>query len=106
MRIEEAVEGYLAHLTVERGLSTNTLAAYRRDLDRYLAHLAATGRTRVADVGEADVEDFLTAVRTGADGRAVLSASSAKRAVVAVRGWFTDPVPEALTQNWRGFLST
>ncbi|GAB6897991.1 putative cytokinetic ring protein SteA [Kineosporia succinea] len=22
-----------------------------------------------------------------------------------VRGWFTDPAPEALTQNWRGFLS-
>ncbi|RMI04664.1 site-specific tyrosine recombinase XerD [Cellulomonas triticagri] len=85
--LRSAVEGYLAHLTVERGLSTNTLAAYRRDLDRYLAHLAAAGRTRVADVGEADVEDFLTAVRTGADGRAVLSASSAKRAVVAVRGW-------------------
>lgn len=82
-----AVEGYLAHLTVERGLSENTLAAYRRDLDRYLAHLAAAGRTRVVDVGEADVEDFLTAIRTGSDGRAVLSASSAKRAVVAVRGW-------------------
>ncbi len=23
-----------------------------------------------------------------------------------VRGWFTDPIPEALTQNWRGTLST
>ena len=28
---------YLDHLAVERGLSANTLAAYRRDLRRYVA---------------------------------------------------------------------
>ncbi len=91
-----ALDGYLAHLTVERGLSANTLAAYRRDLTRYVQHLAAAGRSGVGDVGEADVEDFLTAVRTGSDGRAVLSASSAKRAVVAVRGWHRFCVLEGL----------
>lgn len=82
-----ALDGYLAHLTVERGLSANTLAAYRRDLARYVEHLACAGRVGIGDVTEGDVEDFLTAVRTGSDGRAVLSASSAARAVVAVRGW-------------------
>ena len=30
---------YLAHLAVERGVAANTLAAYGRDLRRYLAHL-------------------------------------------------------------------
>ena len=95
--LRAALDGYLAHLTVERGLSANTLAAYRRDLDRYAEHLAAAGRTRVDDVAEADVEDFLTAVRTGGDGRAVLSASSAKRAVVAVRGWHRFCVLEGLS---------
>lgn len=95
--LRAALDGYLAHLTVERGLSANTLAAYRRDLTRYADHLAAAGRGSVADVGEADVEDFLTAIRTGADGRAVLSASSAKRAVVAVRGWHRFSVLEGLT---------
>lgn len=95
--LRAALDGYLAHLTVERGLSANTLAAYRRDLDRYVEHLAAAGRARVGDVAEADVEDFLTAVRTGSDGRAVLSASSAKRAVVAVRGWHRFCVLEGLS---------
>ncbi|NHT17043.1 site-specific tyrosine recombinase XerD [Cellulomonas sp. IC4_254] len=95
--LRAALDGYLAHLTVERGLSANTLAAYRRDLTRYVDHLAAAGRTSVAEVTEADVEDFLTAVRTGSDGRAVLSASSAKRAVVAVRGWHRFAVLEGLT---------
>lgn len=95
--LRAALDGYLAHLTVERGLSANTLAAYRRDLDRYVEHLAAAGRTRIGDVAEADVEDFLTAVRTGSDGRAELSASSAKRAVVAVRGWHRFCVLEGLS---------
>ena len=44
-----SLEAYLAHLTVERGLSTNTLAAYRRDLNRYLAFLEARGREAPAD---------------------------------------------------------
>ncbi|TGJ98004.1 recombinase XerD, partial [Actinotalea fermentans ATCC 43279 = JCM 9966 = DSM 3133] len=29
--LDRAVREYLAHLTVERGLSQNTVAAYRRD---------------------------------------------------------------------------
>ena len=39
MADELAVEAerFLDHLTVERGLSENTLDAYRRDLDRYVA---------------------------------------------------------------------
>ena len=85
--LHTAVELYLAHLTVERGLSPNTLLAYRRDLTRYVAFLDARGRTDPADVDEQDVEDFLLAVRTGSDGRTALSASSAARIVVAVRGW-------------------
>nr|WP_129337209.1 site-specific tyrosine recombinase XerD [Cellulomonas endophytica] len=82
-----ALEQYLAHLAVERGLSTNTLAAYRRDLQRYAEHLTATGRTDPGEVAEADVTGYVRVLRSGEDGRAALSASSAARAVVAVRGW-------------------
>jgi len=75
--IEAALETYLAHLTVERGLSTNTLLAYRRDLSRYVAFLAQRGCDEPTAIRERDVEDYLLAVRTGSDGRAALSASSA-----------------------------
>ncbi|GAA2729475.1 site-specific tyrosine recombinase XerD [Cellulomonas aerilata] len=85
--LDGVVQDYLAHLGVERGLSVNTLRAYRRDLARYVAYLAGRGRTTPADVTEADVEEFVLALRTGSDGGAALSASSAARAVVAVRGW-------------------
>lgn len=93
----ESLETYLAHLTVERGLSRNTVAAYRRDLDRYTAYLTQHARTGPADVTERDVEDFVLTLRTGSDGRAALSAASSARAVVAVRGWHRFWLLEGLT---------
>lgn len=82
---DRVLEQYLAHLRVERGLSANTVSAYRRDLTRYLAHLASRG-VEVAAAGPADVTAWMRAVRTGEDSRAALSASSAARALAAVRG--------------------
>jgi len=95
-RLAQALEAYLAHLDVERGLSANTLAAYRRDLARYVDFLAGRGIAAPADVTERDVEDYVLAVRTGGDGRAALSAASAARGVAAIRGWHRFCVPEGL----------
>ena len=85
-RAARAVEAYLDHLAVERGLAANTLLSYRRDLRRYLAVLRAAGITDLAAVGEVDVAAFLAALREGDEEHRPLSASSAGRAVVAVRG--------------------
>ncbi len=81
-----AVTGYLDHLGVERGLAANTLRSYRRDLRRYAAYLAAVGRDRLDEVTEADVAGFLAALREGSGAHPALSATSAARTVVAVRG--------------------
>ena len=81
-----AVEVYLDHLAVERGLAANTLSSYRRDLSRWTAWLAAAGRTRLSEVTETDVAAFLADLRQGDEDHPALSASSAGRAVVAVRG--------------------
>jgi integrase/recombinase XerD len=81
-----AVRSYLAHLQVERGLAANSLAAYRRDLDRYVAHLTMLGLRSPQEVREEHVTAFLAALRTGDDGGRPLVATSAARAVVAVRG--------------------
>ncbi len=86
-RLERALEEYLAHLAVERGLSEHTLAAYRRDLNRYVGYLAARGRQSVEEVLEEDVAGYVEVLRTGSDGGRPLAVSSAGRAVVAVRGW-------------------
>jgi integrase/recombinase XerD len=80
------VRGYLEHVAVERGLAVNTLAAYRRDLTRYADFLTTRGVTEPKQVTEVLVSDFLAAIRTGEDGGTQLTASSAARTLVAVRG--------------------
>jgi integrase/recombinase XerD len=80
------VSSYLDHLTVERGSSQNTLSSYRRDLDRYLAYLAGRGIGSLTEVHATTVGEFLAALREGDADHPPLSASSAARAVVAVRG--------------------
>ncbi|HEX6921223.1 MAG TPA: site-specific tyrosine recombinase XerD [Actinomycetes bacterium] len=95
--LQGALRAYLDHLTVERGLAPNSLASYRRDLRRYLAHLHARGLTDPAAVGEQDVEDFLVALREGDEDHPPLAANSAGRAVVAVRGFHRFLLREGVT---------
>ena len=77
--------GYLDHITVERGLSANTVGAYRRDLERYLDWCLARGLGEVASVTENDVADFAADLRRPRGERPALGASSAARVVVSVR---------------------
>ncbi|MGC4757573.1 site-specific tyrosine recombinase XerD [Micromonospora trifolii] len=95
--LRRAVRGYLDHLTVERGLSANTLASYRRDLDRYLATLADAGVTDLASVGAGLVESHLARLRAGDDVHPPLAVSSAARAASAVRGLHRFALREGLT---------
>jgi integrase/recombinase XerD len=80
------VGDYLAHLAVERGVAANTLAAYGRDLRRYLAHLAALEVPALGAVSEPVVAGFLASLKEGDADHPPLSASSAARTLVAVRG--------------------
>jgi integrase/recombinase XerD len=80
------VRGYLDHLTVERGLAANTLRAYRRDLDRYLAALAGAGVRDLDQVTPRQVAAYLAGLRAGDQQHPPLAAASAARAVSAVRG--------------------
>jgi integrase/recombinase XerD len=97
--VQRAVTGYLDHLAVERGLAANTLAAYRRDLARYTDHLTTRGIDDATAVREGDVSDFLAAIRTGDDGRSPLSATSAARTVIAVRGFHRFLLLEGVTPD-------
>ena len=82
-----ATRGWLDHLRVERGSSKHTLKAYQRDLGRYLEFLKARGVATPEDVSESAVTDFLAALRIGDEEHQPLAASSAARALVAVRGF-------------------
>ncbi len=94
-----AVQTYLDHLVVERGLATNTVTSYRRDLRRYATFLGDRDIDRVDAVVPADVAEFLMRLREGDPDHLALSAGSAARTVVAVRGFHKFVLREGLCTN-------
>ncbi|EUA27803.1 phage integrase family protein [Mycobacterium intracellulare] len=98
--LDSQLQGYLDHLTIERGVAANTLSSYRRDLRRYTKHLSDRGIHDLAKVGENDVSEFLVALRRGdpETGAAALSAVSAARALIAVRGLHRFAAAEGLAE--------
>jgi integrase/recombinase XerD len=92
-------EAYLDHLAVERGMSANTLGAYRRDVTRYLRWLRSEGVAEPRDVTRRHVTGFLQALGTGADGGHPLAPRSAARTIVAVRGMHRFWTLEQLTET-------
>lgn len=82
--LDRAADGYLRHVTVERGLAANTVAAYRRDLARYLGWLRERGIDDPGAVAESDISAFAQGARDGAG--AALSAASVARILSTVRG--------------------
>ena len=89
LAIDEAVDLFLDHVKVERGLSIHTLDGYGRDLNRLCQFLASRDRADIDDVTASDITDHLIAL---AD--AMLSARSRARALVAIRGLFRHLVSE------------
>jgi integrase/recombinase XerD len=96
--IARLIRAYLDHLAVERGLAVNTLSSYRRDLRRYLEFLDENERTDLAEVSESDVAAFLAALREGSERHPPLSAGSAGRTIVAVRGFHRFAVREGTVE--------
>lgn len=82
------VRRYLDHLQVERGLATNTVEAYGRDLDVYGIYLEERRIEDPRDVTAEDVEAFVGWLRARPSGTGrPYAGSSVSRIVVAVRGF-------------------
>ncbi|HEU4832077.1 MAG TPA: site-specific tyrosine recombinase XerD [Actinomycetota bacterium] len=86
--LAKQIQRFLDHLTIERGLSVHTVAAYGRDLERYATFLRARGITDARRVDERAVTAHVAAVSasTYGDGRSY-RASSVVRALSSVRAF-------------------
>lgn len=84
--VAEHIAAFLDQLTVERAAARNTVGAYERDLRRYREFLASRGIAMLSQVSSCDVSDFVVWLRTARDDGPALTAGSAARALVAVRG--------------------
>jgi len=76
------VDHYIRHLTIERGVAKNTVAAYRRDLVRYLEYLESKGILNIDQISELTVIGFAEQlVSIGG-----LAPTSVARILAAIRG--------------------
>ena len=80
----QALDGYLRHVAIERGLSSNTQAAYRRDLGGYLSWLEARGVRSWPDVTPQVIGEYLQSLASRTE--KPLTASSRSRLLSSIRG--------------------
>jgi integrase/recombinase XerD len=78
--LDPALDLFLTHLRIERGLAQNTVEAYAHDLRRYAGHLEKLGVADWAAVGRTEIQAHL--VELTASG---LSSRSQARALSAIR---------------------
>jgi integrase/recombinase XerD len=78
--LEPALDLFLAHVRVEKGLARNSVEAYARDLRRYVEHLEVLGVGSWDRVGRAEIQAHLAELL-----RRGLSARSQARALSAIR---------------------
>ncbi len=76
------LEAYLASLSAERGVSDNTLTAYRYDLTPFLAYLRRENVTQGEDIQPGHVYGFLAGLR-----RSGLAPASLTRKTISLKLW-------------------
>jgi len=78
--MEEFIKEFMDYLSVERGLSKNTLESYGRDLNKYAGYLKKKGISNLERVKRPDIQDFMMGLKDGK-----LNASSIARNLVAIK---------------------
>ncbi len=81
--MDKFLDLFLDYLNVERGLSTNTIVSYRRDLEAYLKYLEAIAKRTVAVSSREDIRDFMLHEKDKG-----LSVNSIARSLAALRMFY------------------
>jgi integrase/recombinase XerD len=84
---EHLVLDFLAYLEFERGLSRNTLDAYRSDLAQFGAHLERTDR-RALDASPEDLAAFVSLLSGGDGDRPPVKPATLQRKVACLRSFY------------------
>jgi integrase/recombinase XerD len=84
---EHLVLDFLAYLEFERGLSRNTLEAYRSDLLQLGTHLQRTGGDALT-LGHAELADFVATLAAGGEERPPVKPATLQRKVACLRSFY------------------
>jgi len=78
--MKELIDSFLDYLSVERGLSKNTILSYRQDLNIYLDFINQRGITALSRVAKDDIVEFMIFEKNKG-----ISPSSISRRLAAIR---------------------
>lgn len=88
------LDEFLNFLTVEKGLSKNTITAYRTDIVHFIEHLQGLGVNDIDRIGKKDIADYLLYLKKNG-----ISSNSISRALVAIKMFYRFLVQEHLTKE-------
>jgi integrase/recombinase XerD len=86
-RLTELTLDFLAYLELERGLSRNTLEAYRSDLQQVGEFIGRRGIDPL-DVESADLAEFVSELADGRDGRRPVAPATLQRKIACLRSFY------------------
>jgi integrase/recombinase XerD len=81
--MERWIDSYMNYITVERGLSENTLDSYGGDLVRYQSFLRESGIVEIEETSKLEVMAYLLSLRKRA-----LSDKTVARSIAVLRGFY------------------
>jgi integrase/recombinase XerD len=112
-RLTDLTLEFLATLELERGLSRNTLEAYRSDLQQYGAFLGRREQDPL-EVGPTDLAAFVSELAGGRDGKRPVAPATLQRKIACLRSFYRhlrreqiidhDPTSELRPPRSRGRL--
>src|SRR5580692_3434827 len=86
-RLSELTLDFLAYLELERGLSRNTLEAYRSDLQQFGEFLSRHGLDPLA-VGPNDLATFISEMADGREGKPPVAPATLQRKIACLRSFY------------------
>ena len=92
--MKELIEAFLNYLSVERGLSNNTLISYRKDLDFYTDFLFRSSVNTLSKIAKNDISNFMFEQKDKG-----ISANSIARRLAAIRMFHRFLTRERISQN-------
>jgi integrase/recombinase XerD len=97
--MKELIENFLDYLSVERGLSSNTIISYREDLNTYMDFMEKSGVDSLSRINREDITNFMFAQKERG-----ISANSVARRLAAIRMFHRFLVRERIVKNDPSFL--
>ncbi len=92
--MEELLQAYLYHLSVEKGLADNTLDSYQRDLNQYLAYLQKNGIISLEETSRDHITAYLAKQQ-----EAGKAPSTIGRSLASLRSFYRFLIKEQVVQE-------